>query len=230
MSGPISADLARRAAMHPASMPWQASPSGTVFRKRFHRVGPAEAGQVTSLVRYQPDSSFPVHDHPEGEEILVLEGVFSDEHGDWPAGTYLLNPEGFRHAPFSRDGCLLFVKLRQYPGLDREHVALQTRVMPWQDTGHGAAVKQLFSDPRFPEQMQLWRWPAGDRPPTRYPEGAEFLVLEGAFDDEAGHYEQHSWLRLPAGAVHEARSDTGCELYVKTGGHGLLHAAVEGGM
>ncbi|MEL6200569.1 MAG: cupin domain-containing protein, partial [Pseudomonadota bacterium] len=68
-------------------MDWSASPSGTVWRKRVHLVGPPESGQVTSVVRYQPDSSFPTHDHPEGEEILVLDGVFSDEHGDWPAGT-----------------------------------------------------------------------------------------------------------------------------------------------
>jgi anti-sigma factor ChrR (cupin superfamily) len=229
MTGAINADLARRAAMHGAAMPWHSSPSGTVFRKRFHLAGPEEAGQVTSMVRYQPDSSFPAHDHPDGEEILVLEGVFSDEHGDWPAGTYLLNPEGFRHAPFSREGCLLFVKLRQYAGLEREHVALQTRAMPWQETARGAAVKELFSDPRFAEHMQLWRWPAGERPATRYPGGAEFFVLDGAFADEGGRYPRYSWLRLPAGAVHEARSDTGCELYVKTGGHALLRAAAEDG-
>ena len=93
-------------------MAWAPSPSGTVWRKRVHLVGPPESGQVTSVVRYEPQSRFPAHDHPEGEEILVLEGVFSDEHGDWPAGTYLLNPEGFRHAPFSEPGCVLFVKLR----------------------------------------------------------------------------------------------------------------------
>ena len=82
-----------------ARMEWVSSPSGSVWRKRVHLVGPPESGQVTSVVRYEPTSRFPAHDHPEGEEILVLDGVFSDEHGDWP-GTYLLNPEGFRHAPF----------------------------------------------------------------------------------------------------------------------------------
>src|SRR3970040_584472 len=85
-----------------------------------------EWGKVPSVVRYEPGSTFPAHDHPQGEEILVLEGVFSDEHGDWPAGAYLLNPEGFRHAPFSRQGCVLFVKLKQFPGRAREHVATPT--------------------------------------------------------------------------------------------------------
>lgn len=92
----INGDLTQRVAMHASTMKWQTSPSGTVWRKRLHLVGSAEAGQVTSMVRYEPNSTFPAHDRPEGEEILVLEGTFSDEHGDWHAGTYLLNPEGFR--------------------------------------------------------------------------------------------------------------------------------------
>ena len=204
--------------MHVADIPWQQSPSGTVWRKRFHLVGPAEAGQVTSLVRYEPESSFPAHDHPDGEEILVLDGVFSDEHGDYPAGSYLLNPEGFRHAPFSKAGCLLFVKLRQYPGRQRPHVALQTRHLEWTQDVDGASVKLLFDDSRFPEQMQLLRWSAGERQPARYPGGAEFLILSGSFEDENGCYERYDWLRIPAGGAHQPRSQSGCELYVKVGG------------
>ena len=104
MSTAINGDLAIRATVDTRSMDWTASPSGTVWRKRVHLVGAPESGQVTSVVRYEPGATFPAHDHPEGEDIFVLDGVFSDEHGDWPAGTYLLNPEGFRHAPFSETG------------------------------------------------------------------------------------------------------------------------------
>jgi hypothetical protein len=128
----INGDLTIRATADTSRMAWSASPSRTVWRKRVHLVGPPESGQVTSIVRYEPGATFPSHDHPGGEEILVLEGVFSDEHGDWPAGTYLLNPEGFRHAPGSRDGCLLFVKLRQFPG--RRSIAVDMR-------GHGRSEK-----------------------------------------------------------------------------------------
>ena len=127
----LNGDLSQRLVVDTAAMEWTPSPGGHVLRKRLHRVGPPESGQVTSVVQYQPGASFPEHNHPEGEEILVLDGVFSDEHGDWPAGTYLLNPEGFSHAPLSREGCLLFVKLRQYPGTDREHVAIQTNSQSW---------------------------------------------------------------------------------------------------
>lgn len=90
MSGAVNGDLSVRAVADTTRMEWTPSPSGSVWRKRVHLVGPPESGQVTSVVRYEPRSRFPAHDHPEGEEILVLEGVFSDEHGDWP-------PRGSQH-------------------------------------------------------------------------------------------------------------------------------------
>ena len=89
-SANINGDLTAFCTVDTSAMQWQASPSGTVWRKRVHRVGPPESGQVTSIVRYQPDSSFPAHDHPGGEEILVLDGVFSDHTGDWGAASIQL--------------------------------------------------------------------------------------------------------------------------------------------
>ena len=215
----LNGDLSLRALMRAADMVWQQSPSGSVWRKRFHLVGGAESGQVTSIVRYDKDSSFPAHDHPDGEEILVLEGTFSDEHGDWPAGTYLLNPQGFRHAPFSREGCLLFVKLRQYAGADRHHVALRTDAMSWlSGSTPGIEIKTLYSEPGFADETRLERWPAGASPGTvGYQGGVEILVIRGTFGDEGGIYGEQTWLRLPPGSTHTPRSPEGCELYVKTG-------------
>lgn len=181
-AAPLNGDLSARVVVDTTTMEWTASPSGTVWRKRVHRVGPAESGQVTSVVRYQPDASFPAHDHPEGEEILVLDGVFSDEHGDWPAGTYLLNPEGFRHAPFSKPGCTLLVKLRQFPGLDREHHVIDTLAMAWQDTETpGVHIKPLYAQPGFEDEVVLERWSGGVSPgPRAYPGGVEYFVIDGA--------------------------------------------------
>ncbi len=222
----INGDLAVRVAVDTAAMQWTPSPSGTVWRKRVHLVGPAEAGQVTSIVRYEPGSKFHAHDHPDGEEILVLHGVFSDEHGDWPAGTYLLNPEGFRHAPFSREGCVLFVKLRQYPGRTRAHVAVVTQAMPWQ-TGDraGVEVRPLYSQPGFADSVRLERWRGGASLGRRsYTSGAELFVLQGSFEDEQGPFAEHAWLRLPPGAVHTPVTREGCELYIKEGGFAYLTA------
>ena len=79
---------------------WEASSMPGVWRKPLAREA-AEHGHTTSIVRYDPGSSFSSHKHPLGEEILVLQGVFSDEHGNYPAGTYLRSPPGSSHAPFS---------------------------------------------------------------------------------------------------------------------------------
>lgn len=220
MNDQINADLAVRTVSHTEQLEWTSSPSGTVWRKRVHLVGPPEAGQVTSVVRYEPRSSFPSHDHPQGEEILVLDGVFSDEHGDWPAGTYLLNPEGFRHAPFSEPGCLLFVKLRQFPGRDRQHVVIDTNALEWEPGSvPGAARKSLYNQTGFADEMYLERWDSGaDLGLITYENGAELFVIDGEFTDEEGRYSQGSWLRLPAGSKHHPRSESGCTLYVKTAG------------
>ncbi len=216
----LHGDMSVRIAVDTGAMDWTPSPGGHVYRKRVHLVGGAEAGQVTSIVRYEPGSTFPAHDHPEGEEILVLDGVFSDEHGDWGAGSYLLNPEGFRHAPFSREGCLIFVKLRQYGGPGRTHVCVDVESIPWQSTEiAGVEVRSLYSDEKFRDQMRLERWAPGAGPGERcYPGGVEIFVIEGAFEDAEGAYPTGSWLRLPDGASQRPSSSEGCRLYVKTGG------------
>lgn len=220
MNDPINADMTVRTVAHTAQMEWTASPSGTVWRKRVHLVGPAESGQVTSVVRYEPKATFPSHDHPQGEEILVLDGVFSDEHGDWPAGTYLLNPEGFRHAPFSEQGCVLFVKLRQFPGRSRRHVVVDTHALEWaSDAVPGIARKRLYKQPGFSDEMFLERWAPNAEPGViAYEQGAELFVIDGEFTDEEGRYSRGSWLRMPAGSNHQPRSESGCTLYLKIAG------------
>lgn len=227
MSEVINGDLSVRAIVDTAQMDWAPSPSGSVWRKRVHLVGPPESGQVTSVVRYEPKSRFPAHDHPEGEEILVLDGVFSDEHGDWPAGTYLLNPEGFRHTPFSETGCLLFVKLRQFSGRERRHVAVDTHKLEWLPGSiPGVAQKMLYHQSGFQDSVRLERWePQTDVGKVTYEKGVEFFVLEGAFSDDLGSYTAGCWMRLPAGSEHHSCSDGGCTVYIKTASLPYLRSA-----
>lgn len=227
MSEAINGDLSVRAFADTTRMDWTSSPSGLVWRKRVHLVGAPESGQVTSVVRYEPKSSFPMHDHPDGEEILVLEGVFSDEHGDWPEGTYLLNPEGFRHTPFSEPGCLLLVKLRQFAGQERLHAAVDTQKMSWESGSiPGVSRKPLYQQAGFSDVMQLERWePSTQCGIVPHELGAELFVLDGEFSDEVGIYSAGCWLRLPAGSTHSPRSDNGCTLYVKTAGLPYLRSA-----
>lgn len=220
----LNGELDRRINVDSHTLDWEESPGGEVLRKRLHRVGPAESGQVTSLVRYQPGSQFPSHRHPEGEEILVLEGVFSDEHGDWPAGSYLLNPEGFAHSPFSTQGCLLFVKLRQFPGHDREHVIRDTQSAQWRSSvRRGVYWQKLYAQAPYSDHMRLERWSRpGDVGLLNFPQGAELFVLNGRFSDEHGSYGKHTWLRLPPGCSLTPEGNETCELYIKEGGFPYL--------
>jgi len=216
----LRSDRSQLAIVHTDSLEWQPSPSPGVWRKRLELYGPTEAGRVTSVVRYDPGSRFRPHPHPDGEEIFVLSGVFSDERGDHPAGTWLLNPEGFVHGPGSEPGCTLFVKLRQYGGVGRRQVALDTReASRWEDHAlPGVRTLPLYQQDGFPETVRLTRIaPGATIPPQTFPGGEEIFVLEGSFSDEHGDYREGSWVRYPPGSGHTPRTDSGCLLFVKKG-------------
>lgn len=194
---------------------WIESPANNVLRIPLERES-AESGHTTSLVRYLPETKFKEHLHPLGEEIYVLEGIFSDEEGDYPAGTYIRNPSGSRHAPFSRDGCLIFVKLNQFDPNDTEKVRIVTREQGWRQ-GHGnLLVYPLHS---FGTQnTALVKWPAKEvfLPHTHFG-GEEIFVIEGTFMDEHGIYPKYSWLRSPHMSQHHPRVEEETIILVKTG-------------
>ena len=124
----LNADFTKRAVVHAATLDWKASPMPGVERRMLDRIGD-EVARATSIVRYAPESQFSPHVHGGGEEFLVLEGVFQDEHGDFPAGTYVRNPPQSSHTPGSKPGCTMFVKLWQFDLADRTHVRLDTNQM-----------------------------------------------------------------------------------------------------
>lgn len=66
--------------------------------------------QHTALVRWAPGTRFKPHRHFGGEEIYVLEGMFEDEFGQYPAGTWMRSPHMSAHHPYSTRGCLILVK------------------------------------------------------------------------------------------------------------------------
>lgn len=212
----LFADLNARVVLDTTELPWSPSPLPGVERRLLDRSS-GEVARATSIVRYAPGSSFAAHSHAGGEEILVLEGTFSDETGDHPAGTYLRNPPGSSHAPFSTEGCTILVKLRQMHQADQACVRIQTRQSAWlPGLVPGLAVMPLHQFGS--EQVALVRWAPGTVfQPHRHLGGEEILVLEGVFQDEAGTYPAGSWLRNPPGSVHSPWSDQGCTIWVKTG-------------
>lgn len=212
----LNADFGARAKVHAGRMPWTPSPIHGVDRRMLDRVGD-EVARATSLVRYAPGSQFSAHTHGGGEEFLVLEGVFQDEHGDYPAGSYIRNPPGSHHTPGSAPGCVIFVKLWQFDPADRTPVRLgpSDRFAPVPETP-GVEAFGLFEDAH--EHVRLERWEPDASVILRVPGGIELLVLDGALTEGRDRFERHSWLRLPAGAVLQAMAGVeGCRLWVKTG-------------
>ena len=222
MNEMLNVDFSKQVVIRTSDMPWVASPAPGVERKLLAREG-AESGHATSIVRYAPGAAFSRHMHPFGEEILVLDGVFSDENGDYPAGTYLRNPPGSGHAPFSKEGCVLFVKLHQFSQEDKTTVNIHTASAPWMRGIGGLAVMPLHEFKG--EHVALVKWPAGERfAPHRHFGGEEILVLSGTFKDEHGSYPKHTWLRSPHMSEHFPFVDEETVIWVKTGHLGVTNS------
>jgi quercetin dioxygenase-like cupin family protein len=212
----LHADFSKRAVVHAAKLDWLASPMGGVERRMLDRIGD-EVARATTVVRYAPGSHFSPHIHEGGEEFLVLDGVFQDEHGEFPTGSYLRNPPQSRHTPGSEPGCVILVKLRQFDPADRTHVRIDTNKMAYVTPAArpNVEIMPLFRDQR--EDVRLERWPAGEFVSLSLPAGGEFFVLDGAFEEGGETFEKLSWLRLPAGSRLDATAGPGgCRLWVKT--------------
>lgn len=213
---PVNADLTERAVVDSNELEWLASPEEGVERRPLERDG-GEVARATSIVRYAADSSFSEHTHGGGEEFFVLSGTFCDETGEFPAGTYVRNPPGSSHKPFSREGCTILVKLRQMRDDDTERVVVDTNQAQWQ-AGETPAhhVIPLFERPD--ERVTLEKLDAGGSIPSAEAEGgAEIFVIAGSFQDEHGSYAKGTWVRNPAGARHGIESPEGCLLWIKRG-------------
>ncbi len=209
----VNADFSRPAVVTPDRQAWIASPQPGVERVMLDRIG-AEQARATSLVRYAPQSFFPAHAHPGGEEILVLSGTFSDEDGDCPAGTYLRNPPGSSHQPFSVGGACIFVKLRQMQPEDDGRVRIDTRdTSRWQRQGR-REICALYAG--FGETVCLQRLPPGEPLFDAALPGAELLVLAGTLQHAGRAHAERSWLRLPAGRWPDLHAGSdGLTLYLK---------------
>lgn len=212
----LHTDFAARVVIRPGDVDWAPSPEPGVDRMRLERDGD-EIARATSIVRYAPGSAFAMHVHGGGEEILVLDGVFSDEHGDYPAGSYLRNPIGSRHTPYSKPGCTLLVKLWQFQRDDSATLRLQTQGAAF-EAGSAPGITRLPLHQHGSEVVSLLRFAPGARANAHaHAGGEELYVLEGELRDEHGDYPAGTWIRSPAGSQHHPWSPTGCLLYSKTG-------------
>lgn len=215
----LHADLTRRAVVHSRALCWVDSPEPGVRRKMLERDG-EEVARATSVVRFDPGRHFPEHAHGLGEEFLVLEGVFADEQGEYPAGTYVRNPPGSSHAPWSPSGCTLFVKLRQMEPGESRTVVVDTRSACWQGD-RAAEVRHLLLFSSDQERVELLRFEPGTTVTLPAVGGEELFVLEGDLEARSGTMSERlgswSWLRQPPGEPLALSSLGRSTLYRKIG-------------
>ena len=211
----INADFSQAAIVDRSRAEWISSPESGVDRIMLDRVGD-EVARATSIVRYAAGSSFARHEHAKGEEFLVLDGVFSDDDGDYPPGLYVRNPPGSGHSPYSKEGCRILVKLRQFDPGDLSRVVVDTREEAlWQE---GAAVDSLPLHSFGNEQVRMLRVAAGrtysiaaDSP------GAEIFVVSGSIRFDGEDLPSESWLRFPAGQPADLEAAKDSVLWEKSG-------------
>ncbi len=212
----LHADLTKRAVVDSTELDWVASPLAGVERRMLERDGD-EVARATTIVRYAPESYFDPHAHALGEEYIVLDGTFSDEHGDFGKGFYVRNPPGSSHRPHSKEGCTIFVKLRQMDPSDDVQVNIDTTKGDYVETGvPGLTVLEVHKDER--EQVGFFRFAPGTKVPHHeHIGGEEFFVIEGSLSDANGTYTAGTWVRQEHGSSHEVFSEEGCLLYTKSG-------------
>jgi anti-sigma factor ChrR (cupin superfamily) len=204
----INDDLSTPVFLQASELPWVASPSAGVDRRMLFRIG-GEVARATSIVRYAPHSVFPRHTHGGGEEIVVLEGVFQDEHGDYPAGSYFRNPPGTSHIPASAEGCTIFVRLWQFREGDRAQI-----VRRFERAGSALSSVDLFDDGS--ENVRIERLAPGAEITMENRRGIESLILDGDLTIREERFAPQAWIRLPIGVPLRATAGPrGVNLWVR---------------
>ncbi len=221
----LNADLDMPAVVNVFTADWLPSPAKGVMRLLLDRDGGEKTTRATSLVAYVPNSHFSAHEHPLGEEFLVLSGVFSDEEGDYPAGTYVRNPPLSSHQPFSQQGCLILVKLQQFLPDDRGHVVQSVDLFldnvgeSMSDDASQSSWRQHILFDGYERVFIAQNDVEETLPLDWFVDGCEVLVLAGSLIQQSQRYDAGHWLRLPPDAAgkHLWRASAGTCLWVKTG-------------
>ncbi len=202
----VNADFTQRVAVHFDQTEWVASPAAGVERKMLDRIG-EEVARATTIVRFAPGSAFSSHTHDGGEEYLVLDGVFQDETGDFPVGSYVRNPPTSSHTPSASEGATILVKLHQFDPDDRTEVRRSI---------NGGGDIDLFKDAH--EDVQVQTWGAGEHIELDADKGFEVFVIEGGFAEAGEEFGTWDWLRLPPGSRFAAvAGEGGARVWIKSG-------------
>lgn len=213
----LNENLSEYAQVNTVTADWLPSPAKGILRILLERDGGEKTTRATSIVAYEPNSQFAPHTHPLGEEFFVLAGTFSDENGDYPAGTYVRNPPQSSHQPYSRNGCLILVKLQQFQADDRQRVVINTGVHSHEAGHNGWNCKVLFDGYERVELMAATDDTifSGDIIKS-IKGGVELLVLSGVLYDKDNQYQSGCWLRIPQKKMFTYHVKAGTQLWLKS--------------
>lgn len=216
-SNGFNSDLDSRVVLFESDEKWRSSPSDGVKRLYLDRANFSEYTSATSIVKFDKNSQFSGHAHQNGEEFFVLDGIFSDEHGDYPKGTYVRNPDGSCHSPFSKDGCKIFVKLRQFQKDDSARI-VRSVIEPWEIYNEEVTYLKLHEFRNEIVYIAEFKPRSKIILPFKNKGGEEILVLSGAIHDKENNFAAITWIRDPKSCFIEAcAGNNGVRVFVKTG-------------
>jgi len=214
--GEINSDFSIPVAIETQAMEWLDSPMPNVHRKRLELIG-ASMPRLTTVVRFAPDSYFKAHTHDGGEEFLVLDGVFSDAFGNFAKGSYVRNPPGTSHQPFTKEGCTILVKLRQFQSGDKIQFSINTANDRNWNKSSAVGVEHMPLHQFQSEQVGMYKFNNNSASLNLDIEAlAEIYIFSGNLEINQKNYSQGYWLRYPASTSLEIKSLGEAIIWIKT--------------
>lgn len=199
-------DYSKRVVLNEKELEYISNSNNTILKKLLSQ----KENQETAILEMPKNSQLNSNEKFNNVEILVLDGIYINEFGAHPKGTYLkLSNENELHVK-TTSGCKIFRKINYFE--NSEKLIINTTSTPWQQ-GHGN-LKVMPLD----SQSALVLWPKNEKfIPHSHWGGEEIFVVYGKFMDEYGVYPQNSWIRSPHRSFHTPFVEEETLIYVKTG-------------
>lgn len=202
----MNSDYDKRALIDTNGLVWEKTEHQGVFKKTLA----LNMKEETALIKLEGNTSLNSSSQLNSAEIFVLDGIYINEFGEFPQGTYLHLPKEDEAFVRTTSGCIIFRKTNQ--SKDEQQVIINTSNSEWLPGQGNLEVLPLHT------QTALVKWPKNERfIPHKHWGGEEIFVLKGTFMDEHGEYPHGSWIRSPHLSEHYPYVDEETIIFVKTG-------------
>ncbi len=216
----INADCTNLVIVRPDEMVWENTGAEGVSKVVLERLNHTEFGRETVLLRLAPGTHLSPEVLKERIEIFVVEGTFSDGHGEYGPQTFVMNPPGTNYRAASASGCVLYVKHLRGFSDGAERIVTNLETAPWTPFGDRVAeVVHFYKEPDRDVTARVGRvYPQAQIMEHDHPGGEEVLILDGVFSDQFGDGKPGTWLRYPIGLAHAPYSGPeGALIYIRDG-------------